>query len=43
MIAQCKYNMLGIKNDGVLIQHYIEGEEFVVNTVSCAGKHYWLF
>lgn len=27
-------------NNGILIQKYIEGEEYVINTVSCDGKHF---
>jgi len=38
-IMATKINMLGFKNQYVLIQHYIEGEEYVVNTASLAGKH----
>ncbi len=34
-----KKNKLGLVNDEVLIQEYIVGEEYVVNTVSCDGKH----
>lgn len=32
-------NMLGFKNNGVLIQHFITGKEYVVNTVSYDGHH----
>ncbi|MGY3802583.1 ATP-grasp domain-containing protein [Pigmentibacter ruber] len=33
-------NKLGIKNEEVLIQEYIEGTQYFVNTVSWNGKHY---
>lgn len=38
-VISLKTNMLGFGNQGVLIQHYIEGKEYVVNTVSYAGNH----
>ena len=34
-----KSNLLGCKNDGVLAQEYIEGREYVVDTVSRNGEH----
>lgn len=33
-------NQLGLINEGVLVQEYIIGEEFAVNTVSAFGKHH---
>ena len=38
-IFATKINMLGFKNRRVLLQHYIGGKEFVVNTVSYDGMH----
>lgn len=38
-IMSFKTNMLGFKNEAVIVQHYIQGEEYVVNTVSYAGEH----
>lgn len=38
-IVTNKTNMLGFNNEAVLIQHYISGDEYVVNTVSHAGNH----
>ncbi len=38
-IFSTKINMLGFKNNKVLLQHYIEGEEYVINTVSYGGQH----
>jgi hypothetical protein len=38
-IMSTKINMLGFENQSILLQHYIEGEEYVVNTVSYAGEH----
>lgn len=34
-----KINGLGIENDAVLLQEYLEGDEYVVDTVSRWGKH----
>lgn len=34
-----KVNLMGQENNEVLAQEYIRGEEYVVNHVSCAGKH----
>ena len=33
------HNYFGNENDKILIQEYIDGPEFVVNTISCQGKH----
>jgi biotin carboxylase len=33
-------NRLGGFNEAVLVQEYLEGAEYVVDTVSCAGRHY---
>ena len=33
------YNLYGSKNTELLIQEYIDGDEYIVNTVSCRGKH----
>jgi biotin carboxylase len=35
-----KTNILGIKNDAVLVQEYLKGPEFVVDAVSLNGKHH---
>lgn len=32
-------NYFGNEEDDILIQEYIEGDEYVVNTISCQGKH----
>ncbi|CAI5722738.1 unnamed protein product [Peronospora farinosa] len=34
-----KTNGLGLQNDAVLLQEYLEGDEFVVDTVSRNGEH----
>ncbi|HXH54589.1 MAG TPA: ATP-grasp domain-containing protein [Gammaproteobacteria bacterium] len=34
-----KKNKLGILNTEVLVQSFLDGEEYVVNTVSCFSKH----
>jgi len=34
-----KLNSLGLKNDGVLVQEYLDGDEYVIDTVSINGKH----
>ena len=34
-----KTNKLGLKNSEVLVQKYLKGTEYVVNTVSCDGRH----
>ena len=34
-----EYNFFGSKNTELLIQEFIEGEEYIVNTVSCNGYH----
>jgi len=38
-IMNTRINTLGFENKGVILQHYIGGEEYVVNTVSFKGKH----
>ncbi len=38
-IMSTKINMLGFQNDAVIVQHYIQGEEYVVNTASYAGQY----
>lgn len=35
-----KLNLLGKMNNSLIIQEYIEGEQFIVNSVSLNGKHY---
>jgi biotin carboxylase len=32
-------NILGLVNDTVLVQEYLAGDEYVVDTVSCDGRH----
>ncbi|MFE0751700.1 ATP-grasp domain-containing protein [Gordonia sp. NPDC058843] len=32
-------NIFGIRNEGVVVQEFLVGGEYVVNTVSCAGRH----
>ncbi|WP_445166067.1 ATP-grasp domain-containing protein [Mycolicibacterium sp. Dal123E01] len=32
-------NLLGIKNSEMLIQDYLDGQQFIVNTVSIGGRH----
>jgi len=34
-----KKNKLGYLNEEVLVQSFLEGEEYIVNTVTCASKH----
>ena len=34
-----KRNFLGRVNSEVLLQEYIEGDQYIVNTVSCSGMH----
>ena len=34
-----KYNRLGIINDSLIVQEYVFGTEYVVDTISVAGKH----
>ncbi|CAH0479078.1 unnamed protein product [Peronospora belbahrii] len=34
-----KINSLGLQNDAVLVQEYLEGDEYVVDTVSRNGEH----
>jgi biotin carboxylase len=36
-----KKNSLGNKNDSVLVQEFLHGTEYMVNSVSCHGKHYF--
>ncbi len=38
-IMSTKINMLGFQNNAVILQHYIQGDEYVVNTVSHAGEY----
>lgn len=33
-------NKIGVVNEGALVQEYVEGEVYSVNTVSCEGRHY---
>lgn len=33
-------NLLGNKNEMVMVQEFLEGQEFVVDSVSCEGKHF---
>jgi len=35
-----KTNLMGSTNNEALIQSFLEGTEYVVNSVSCEGKHY---
>ena len=32
-------NFFGKEDDDIILQEFIEGDEYVVNTVSCQGKH----
>ncbi|MEU6880322.1 ATP-grasp domain-containing protein [Streptomyces sp. NPDC046712] len=32
-------NIFDIRNEGVVVQEHLDGTEFVVNTVSCEGRH----
>lgn len=32
-------NIFGIRNEGVVVQEFLVGGEYVVNTVSCDGRH----
>ncbi|MFC9979266.1 ATP-grasp domain-containing protein [Gordonia sp. NPDC127522] len=32
-------NIFGIRNEGVVVQEFLVGGEYVVNTVSCGGRH----
>ncbi|EQC37912.1 hypothetical protein SDRG_04930 [Saprolegnia diclina VS20] len=34
-----KINGLGLTNEAVLVQEFLEGDEYVIDTVSCNGKH----
>ncbi|OQR85326.1 hypothetical protein ACHHYP_11933 [Achlya hypogyna] len=34
-----KVNGLGLTNEAVLVQEYLEGDEYVIDTVSCRGEH----
>jgi biotin carboxylase len=34
-----RFNMLGLLNNAVLVQEYLAGDEYVVDTVSCNGHH----
>lgn len=33
------YNVYGTKNSELLVQEFIDGDEYIVNTVSCNGDH----
>jgi biotin carboxylase len=33
-------NVFGLRNEGVLLQRYVDGREYVVNTVSHDGRHH---
>ncbi len=35
-----KRNFMGLRNDSLLIQSYLSGPQFIVNTVSRGGRHY---
>lgn len=35
-----KINLMGTKNNEALVQSFLKGTEYVVNSVSCEGKHY---
>lgn len=35
-----KMNVFGFHNKEVVVQEYMEGTEYVVNTVSCGGQHF---
>lgn len=35
-----KINSMGSQNNEVLVQSFLKGTEYVVNSVSCEGKHY---
>ncbi|MFD7324093.1 ATP-grasp domain-containing protein [Streptomyces sp. NPDC059875] len=32
-------NIFDVRNEGVVVQEHLDGTEFVVNTVSCEGRH----
>ncbi|KDO26061.1 hypothetical protein SPRG_20619 [Saprolegnia parasitica CBS 223.65] len=34
-----KINGLGLTNEAVLVQEFLEGDEYVIDTVSCNGQH----
>ena len=34
-----KYNVFGDELNEILVQEHIDGDEYIVNTVSCAGQH----
>jgi hypothetical protein len=38
-VLNCHRNMLGYQNDAALVQPFIIGDEYVINTVSLNGKH----
>lgn len=45
LVAACnqtlnQLNFFGINNDKILVQELIQGQEYVVDTVSCEGVHY---
>lgn len=33
-------NKIGVDNEGAIVQEYVEGKVYSVNTVSCEGRHY---
>jgi biotin carboxylase len=35
-----KHNALGLYNSKALLQEYIDGQEYVIDTISCNGKHH---
>ncbi len=35
-----KVNKLGHKNEALVVQEFLEGEEYFINSVSCQGKHH---
>lgn len=35
-----KKNLMGILNTDVVVQSFLSGQEYIVNTVSCFGKHH---
>lgn len=38
-ILSTKENLLGRENNEVLVQSFLDGKEYIVNTVSCNGEH----
>ncbi len=45
--ATGRINECGVKNQSMIIQPYIKGQEYFINTTSCQGRHYvndiWIY